>query len=178
MVICQHSHCIGCEEKYKSGIIVYGQGNFLFDHCDNEFWQTGLLIEVDMEISGDDNKDSDDFKISYIPIVKKGNTVRLADEEKGQNMVDAFKQRSEEIKQFGFISKRYSAFADQMEREYLYKFSGTFGRNIFIRILNKVTSYGFLKKFYPVENKVVIENILECEAHRELATEVMRSGRR
>ena len=31
LVVCQHSHCIGCEEKYNNGTIVYGQGNFLFD---------------------------------------------------------------------------------------------------------------------------------------------------
>ncbi len=37
LVICQHSHCIGCEEKYQGGTIVYGQGNFLFDHSESEF---------------------------------------------------------------------------------------------------------------------------------------------
>ena len=31
LVICQHSHCIGCEEKYLDGTIVYGQGNFIFN---------------------------------------------------------------------------------------------------------------------------------------------------
>lgn len=25
LVVCQHSHCIGCEEKYNHGTIVYGQ---------------------------------------------------------------------------------------------------------------------------------------------------------
>ena len=30
LVVCQHSHCIGCEEKYMNGTIVYGQGNFHF----------------------------------------------------------------------------------------------------------------------------------------------------
>ena len=33
LVICQHSHCIGCEEKYRDNMIGYGQGNFLFDDC-------------------------------------------------------------------------------------------------------------------------------------------------
>lgn len=31
LVVCQHSHCIGCKEIYKDKTIVYGQGNFLFD---------------------------------------------------------------------------------------------------------------------------------------------------
>lgn len=37
IVICQHSHCIGCEENYKNGKIIYGQGNFLFDDSDDEY---------------------------------------------------------------------------------------------------------------------------------------------
>lgn len=44
IVVCQHSHCIGCEEKYNNGLIIYGQGNFLFAYRSNEFWNTGLLI--------------------------------------------------------------------------------------------------------------------------------------
>ena len=46
LVVCQHSHCIGCEEKYQGGTIVYGQGNFLFDDDDSEFWKTSLLISI------------------------------------------------------------------------------------------------------------------------------------
>ena len=59
LVICQHSHCIGCEEKYKGSTIVYGQGNFIFDDSDDECWQTSLLVII-----------GDDFEVSYLPIVK------------------------------------------------------------------------------------------------------------
>ena len=70
IVVCQHSHCIGCEEKWHGGTIVYGQGNFLFDDCDNEFWNSALLVELEFS---KDNK----VKINYIPIEKKKHTVRL-----------------------------------------------------------------------------------------------------
>ena len=30
VVICQHSHCIGCYEEYQGCYILYGQGNFHF----------------------------------------------------------------------------------------------------------------------------------------------------
>jgi poly-gamma-glutamate synthesis protein (capsule biosynthesis protein) len=30
-VICQHSHCVGSYEVYRNRLIVYGQGNFVFD---------------------------------------------------------------------------------------------------------------------------------------------------
>lgn len=66
LVVCQHSHCVGCKEDYQDGTIVYGQGNFLFDDSDSEFWQTSLLLSVT------------DSGVSYLPLVKRKNTVRLA----------------------------------------------------------------------------------------------------
>ncbi len=174
LVVCQHSHCVGSEEKYKGSTIVYGQGNFLFDDCDNEFWATGLLVEVDVP----DACENSDAKISYVPLVKDGNKVRLADETKQQEVLAGFQKRTEEIKKPGFINRSYSAFAGQMEKEYLSRFSGSFGRNLFVRALNKFTSYGFMKKMYSVTSKVAIENAIDCEAHRELAIEAMRRCRR
>ena len=37
LVVCQHSHCVGSYEKYKSSTIVYGQGNFIFNKYRNEY---------------------------------------------------------------------------------------------------------------------------------------------
>lgn len=164
LVVCQHSHCVGCEEKYKYGTIIYGQGNFIFDDTENEFWQTGLLIRLD-----------DQFNISYIPIVKNKNKVRLAKYSVGQEILDSFYKRSEEIKVPGFVKKSYALFAKNMENHYLYRFSGKFGTNIFTRALNKITFYKFIKHFYPKRCKLSIENVLSCEAHRELAIELMRN---
>ena len=169
LVVCQHSHCIGCEEKYKSGTIVYGQGNFLFDDSDSEFWQTGLLIEVEF---------NEEVKVLYVPIVKCENKVRLANEEKKQEILNAFFKRSEEIKLPEFINSSYAEFAEQMKKEYLIRFSGIIGKNIFARVLDKLTSYGFIKKLYPTTSQVTIENVLHCEAHRELAIEALRRCRR
>ena len=72
LVVCQHSHCIGCEEDYLQGKIIYGQGNFLFDYSDIEEWQTGMLIRL-----------SDDLEISYVPLVKHGCGVRMANSKTG-----------------------------------------------------------------------------------------------
>ena len=44
-VICQHSHSMGCAEYYKDSYI-YGQGNFIFDANDNEYWNNGLIVVI------------------------------------------------------------------------------------------------------------------------------------
>lgn len=54
---------------------MYGQGNFIFDNSDSEYWQTSLLIDLTI--------DSDlKTKIDYIPIEKNNNKICLASEKK------------------------------------------------------------------------------------------------
>lgn len=163
LVIAQHTHCIGCEEKYHGGTIVYGQGNFLFDDGDSEFWQTSLLIKVD-----------DDFEVSYLPLRKNGNKVRLAQGNDAKEILNAFRQRSEQIKQDGFIEQEYRKFAASMIGGYLGAFAG-WTRWLPVRVLNKLCCHKvtpFLTKLmYGRRAKLVLRNYTECEAHRELVIE-------
>ena len=156
LVICQHSHCIGCEERYNEGIIVYGQGNFIFDYSDNECWQSGLLVKID-----------DKFNISYVPIAKNNNLVRLADDNK---IVDSFQERSIEIQKNGFIEEKYTQFAEDVLPFYLRVLHGSW--SLPFRILNKMAKGIFSIKYfsfiYNSKHKIAITNYIDCEAHREL----------
>lgn len=166
LVICQHSHCVGCEEKYLDGTIVYGQGNFLFDHSESEYWKTSLLVKI-----------GEDFKIEYIPLVKHGNGVRLAEGDKANEILDGFKKRSEEIKQEGFIEAEYAKFARTMLDHYLFAFSGT-RRSFCFRSINKLSGYRYskwlMKRKYKKQTLLAIRNYVECEAHRELLLEGLK----
>ena len=160
LVVCQHSHCIGCEEKYKDATIVYGQGNFIFDLNNSECWQTGLLVKLE-----------DDFSISYLPLQKQGSCVRLACDEAAKDILDSFKRRSEEIAMPDFIETEYAKYANQMKQQYLFAFCGV-RKNLLFRIINKLTgnrySIWVLKKKYNKETCLRLKNYLECEAHTEL----------
>lgn len=160
LVVCQHSHCIGCEEKYKDGTIVYGQGNFLFDHSESEYWQTSLLLSLDEEMN-----------VTYLPLIKHGNGVRLAKGEKSKQILNDFRRRSEEITQDGFVEKKYKEFAATMVNNYLFTFSGV--RKTFIyKVFDKLSGYrltsAIMNRKYKLEQKLVLRNSIECEAHREL----------
>ena len=102
LVVCQHSHCIGAQEEWRKGKIVYGQGNFLFDHSESEYWQTGLLIELSLE----KNNNEIETDIIYHPLVKCKNTVRLAEREKAQQILAEFEERI----------KKYSGFRTSSDR--------------------------------------------------------------
>ena len=164
LVIAQHTHCIGCREQYNGCELVYGQGNFLFDYSDSVYWKESLLIEVDLNTK----------KIEYIPIIKDGCAVREAGQEEKEKILKDFYIRSDKIKSFKFLEKEYDKLAASTEVDYLYRFFGRFNKNIFIRIINKLLGYKLFKWLYPDRNRVLIENVLDCEAHRELASRVMK----
>lgn len=159
LVICQHSHCIGCEEKYGDGTIVYGQGNFLFDDDDNEYYQTSLLVSL-----------VDGFRVEYIPLVKRGNAVRMAETEDAKKILGDFSYRSKRITEDGFIEAEYEKFASEYLNNYLAVFSRKNEKLVF-KVLNRVTRGKWRKYFsasLPLRYKLAILNYVECEAHREL----------
>ena len=160
LVVCQHSHCIGCEEKYYAGTIVYGQGNFIFDSQSNLMSDTALLIKVD-----------DDFKIEYIPLEKYGCGVRLAKDDVAKKILSDFNQRSELIKNAQFIEDEYSKFSKKMLNGYLLPLSG-YNHNFIKRLLKKL--FGRRAMNYLVDHsftskeKLFFQAIIQSEAHYEL----------
>jgi len=161
LVVCQPSHCVGCEEKYRGGTIVYGQGNFLFDLSSNECWRTRLLIKL-----------NEDLSVFYLPLVKDGNKTRLAQDADAEEILAGFKKRSQEITVEGFIDQKYAEFAATMKNYYLYYFSGAKSQRIVGRL--KRTSLGrrwinwVLRRKYKTKSRLAMWDFIECEAHREL----------
>lgn len=158
LIICQHSHCIGCYEKYLNGTIVYGQGNFLFHELDHELRQTGLLVEIE-----------DDFSVSYIPIIKKEAGISLADENTAQSILREFEARSEEIKAPQFVQQKFQELSNVAKRHYLLSLGGK--ESFVFRVINKLSG-DLLRhlriKRYDEKARLCLQNYLTCETHTEL----------
>ena len=93
VVIAQHSHCIGCYEEYEGGHILYGQGNLHFIEGDEHAsWFESLLLELDIDGEGR-------ITPAYYPIVSSCEdiSVRLAEGERADRIMNEFKKRSEEL---------------------------------------------------------------------------------
>lgn len=163
IVLCQHSHCIGCKEEYQKGVIVYGQGNFLFAKREDEFWNNGMLIEIEID---------ETINVNYCPVVKCGEKVRIASEKEKQEIMSAFQRRSQQILDKDFVTTHYAEFAGSMYQHYfdilsgnkygliIYKLASKFGKE-------KVDSF-LQRKLYQEENILALINAIECEAHREV----------
>lgn len=159
LVVCQHSHCIGCKEEYKNGTIVYGQGNFLFNKKNNEYWNTGLLIELQNTGS-----------ISYIPFIRKEQGIRIAEGREADEILVCFEKRSKEIEDPSIVEKKYEAFANESIPGYVLFFLGI-NNSIIYRFINRMSGQR-LRRY--ISNRVLkkrgdgIRNYIECEAHKEL----------
>lgn len=158
LVVCQHSHCIGCKEEYLNGTIVYGQGDFI-SSLSNELYSVCLLISLE------DNGD-----IQFIPTKREGGVIKLVVDKEKNEVLDAFKKRSEYIKVEGFIEKQYQKLAYNNISNYFLYFSGK-NNNYLFKILNKITRYhlqDLIFRHISKSFKIGLRNYIECEAHREL----------
>lgn len=158
IVICQHNHCIACEERYLDGTIVYGQGDFLSEY-NFVHKNSSILIQI-----------NNDDSVLYIPIENNGTFIEIATNDKSKEIMDAFYSRSKEIGDPNFIEKRYRDFAQEHLDEYLVYFMGIKNQMAF-KILNKLTKKKLchiLVHKYKKRYQLGLRNYIECEAHREL----------
>lgn len=155
LVVCQHSHIIGCEEEYANGRIVYGQGNFLLDETQDESWRTGLIIEIEI--------DKDGRIINYIPTQTKNHKVILHPD--SDSVKKAFIERSQEIEKEDKVKALFSVFSREKLSDYLVKLSGK-GRTI-QRILRRIGITPYYQKLYSKSAAYRILDYLYCDSHRE-----------
>ena len=159
VVLAQHTHCIGCAEDYRGSKLIYGQGNFLFDRSESEYWQTNLLVELTCQ--------GKELSVNYIPCVKHGNGVRLAKEPQAQQILADFETRSKQIQEPGFVEQQYRLLARDLLNSYLRSCSGWFGYTFLARVFNKLSKHHLFEWFYSQRGLLRVKNVLTCEAHRE-----------
>ena len=155
LVVCQHSHIIGCEETYAGGRIVYGQGNFLLDDMDSESWQAGLITEVTIG--------KEDKSVSYIPVQTRNHKTILHPDPK--EVMSAFTERSDKIKNDGAVERMFSDLCDEKLSDYLMKLAGK--SSLMQRVSGRLGITKHYRKLYSMEACYLILDYLYCDAHRE-----------
>lgn len=152
LILCQHSHCIGCMETYRGAVILYGQGDFILNNSDNDYRNTGLLVKVNV----------DTWEIDFLPVCKNGRGVRLAAGEEKDEILAKFFERSHQIKSADFVQAEYRKFADEMLPVYE-KWIAGFPGKVLYRLCPNV-----LRKYRNSKNRCQMINLTRCEAHRDL----------
>lgn len=155
LVMCQHSHIIGCEEEYAGGRIVYGQGNFLLDDVSSESWLSGLMTEI--------NINDDRASITYVPVQTRDHKVTLHENPEG--VLSEFRERSQEITNPETVKRLFVDLSKDKLPDYLMKLSGK--SNFTQRVLGRLGLTKFFSRLYSKEACNRILDYLYCDTHRE-----------
>lgn len=152
LVICQHSHCIGCYEQYKGCHILYGQGNFHFERPSDtdlpESWNGCLSVHYD----------SSAHTVEFTPIVSNGiGGVRLANAEEKKSIMRDFYARNAELAD-GRWKQGWHAFCE-------------FKRPVY----EKVISRALVTDSTDKENHK-FAHYLDCEAHTDVWRELYKTA--
>lgn len=155
LVVCQHSHIIGCEEKYGYGRIVYGQGNFILEEVPDESWYSGLIIQVTIE--------KDKSSVQYIPTLTQDHKVILHPD--SDSVRNAFIQRSQKITNKDTVDTLFSDLSNSKLSNYLIKLSGK--RKLLQKIIRRLGIMKYYKRLYSKNACSLILDYLYCDSHRE-----------
>lgn len=158
VVLCQHTHCIGCYEKYSGKTIIYGQGNFIFHQKNNrEETKEGLLVKFDVS--------TETKTVSYIPVILDENdTVCVAKKEVSKQIIEGFEERSRQIQEINAVDELYSQYADKKIEDYFFRMKK---RNLFDKLVNKI-GISSKSNMYTKPEILKLLNMVQNESHREL----------
>ncbi len=149
VVLCQHSHCIGCYEEYENCHILYGQGNFHFTKAEflnpqfAEFWNSSLAVTYDTK----------ENKVEFVPIVVKGVSIEIAKDKERNKIMDSFYKRSEELKDGSWVTA-WKSFCMREKENYI---------KCVCNAATKNSSY---------EDNHRFAHFLDCEAHSDVLREL------
>lgn len=112
VVLCQHTHCIGCYESYNGAHILYGQGNFhfvkLFENAPYPYWDQLLAVQYDTKTN----------EINFVPVVNNENGIELAKGDEKNAVMSAFEKRNASLSD-GSWEKGWHEFCLSNKEQYI-----------------------------------------------------------
>ncbi len=147
LVLCQHTHIIGCFEEFEGGKILYGQGNFHFaghSDKDGDGWNQFLATRYDTKTK----------EIEFIPMVNDGPKITLAEGETKEKIMNELSERSSTIKS----GEWYDRWKEAVNTDF-----GWY-----------VKAIGY--KDASEHDLHLLAHYLDCEAHHDILTELFKTA--
>lgn len=168
-VIGHHPHCFSGMEKYNDGYIFYSLGNFLFHNNSDQHtvWNDGYLVQLNLDF-----KESLSVNYRIIPYtqclgnkrikIKKANDLRVFNE--------TFDLLSNIIITKDHLQSRFNDYVQSQQRKSLSRmlpYSGHYLVALFKR--------GLFPSFLTKKMLVSRLNAIQCEAHRDIIVETLKT---
>ena len=152
VVLCQHSHCVGCYEEFLGSHILYGQGNFnfakflAFDPVKAALWESSLAVTYDTLTN----------EINFTPVVENDHGIEIAKGEKAREILTGFMLRNKELQSDLWLAG-WRKFCEE-QREY---YTSTVAR-------------AYAEGSTEIEDKQ-FGHYLDCEAHTDVYRELFKT---
>ena len=157
IVLTQHSHCIGVEERYKNGYCLYGQGNFSFGINNDDYSGSGILLELQI------NKKTYNINKHLIQL-KHGRSIYAKNQDFSDFLLRSDILNDKEKYKKLFLQFCYERMINDLEV--------LIGKNIYNRIIKKILPkkiyYNYIRKMYNNRNIYTVINSFRCSDHREI----------
>ena len=151
LVLCQHTHIIGCFEKFEGGKILYGQGNFHFSHpsfhednSENDGWNQFLAARYDTKTG----------ELELVPMVNDGPMIKLAEGDLKEKILTELAERSETIES----GEWYDRWKNAVDTDF-----GWY-----------VKAIGY--KDASEQDRHRLAHYLDCEAHHDILVELFKTA--
>ncbi len=169
LVTCQHSHCIGTAENYKSGDIIYGQGNTIFGLRKDESWNHGLIINLVLKREA--NKIFKQLDLKPITATSKG--IELLEKSEADKVLQDLQAESRNLDDADFIAEKWNAFCNSKASLYL---PLILGFNRVLIHLNRLTGNRLVKLIYSRQKLRTMLNVIRCESHYEVLRTILKKS--
>lgn len=163
-VICQHSHCSGWYEEYENGLIVYGQGNLVFDQWPSkrQSFYEGYLVKLIFN----------DTRLTYELIPHKQNGAVIGTRlMRGKEKTDFLEKLTLESMTLQDRKQLRHIWSENCYKQRDAFFNTLRGNNGFIRKL-----YAKLKLaniLYSDDDILKLQNMVRCETHHEVLESIL-----
>jgi poly-gamma-glutamate synthesis protein (capsule biosynthesis protein) len=165
-VIGNHTHCFSGYEKYQKGLIFYSLGNFIFDWDDkrNSPWNSGYCVKFMFS-----DKDHSFEILPYSQCNEKPGLFLLNPSEK-QVFERDLEKLNGIIASNDLLLREWEKFVLQKKDFYLmnYEFNSS-------RLFRAARSRKLIPSFLSGRKKLMLLNFLQCESHRDLAIESLKT---
>lgn len=158
-ILCQHSHILGATDRTQDGMILYGQGNFLFPAPENaseahkEVWNRGSVLSIDV-VEGE-------IVTRLLPIRQSGlGTVELEDLSTTEDALIA--NVNAIVADISRVAEEWESFVTSRQVDY---WSRLYGWSRLRRVLSRKLKLPLGTA--PNGRWAIIRNVVECESHRE-----------
>jgi len=170
-VICHHAHTPGAYEYYKKKPIIYSLGNFLFDSKKkrDNCWELGYMVKLNFQHR---TSNFNSMKIlPYRQTIRNPGILKLKNEEKSRflHYLEIMRNTLADKEKYFMQWKKFCNYKANLviAKQYLPILFPGIGK------LSQVIPFSSLllrKKDIPVKH-----NLITCESHRELLTEILEN---